>query len=138
MKSKSFIFLIALIFMMVFSISAVCADNMQSTDAGQVSGDVDVATVNPWATSGNLTYDIPADAKDIKSADVYVNVYGGSAKNTHGANANVSLKTVNGENQLASEELWIEDGKNKPEKITFGRIIKLTGINRIPLKRLRG
>lgn len=110
MKSKSFIFLIALIFMMVFSISAVCADDMQSTDAGQVSGDVDVATVNPWATSGNLTYDIPADAKDIKSADVYVNVYGGSAKNTHGANANVSLKTVNGENQLASEELWIEDG----------------------------
>ena len=96
--------------MMVFSISAVCADDMQSTDAGQVSGDVDVATVNPWATSGNLTYDIPADAKDIKSADVYVNVYGGSAKNTHGANANVSLKTVNGENQLASEELWIEDG----------------------------
>ncbi len=110
MKSKSFIFIIALIFMMVFSISAVCADDMQSTDAGQVSGDVDVATVNPWATSGNLTYDIPADAKDIKSADVYVNVYGGSAKNTHGANANVSLKTVNGENQLASEELWIEDG----------------------------
>ena len=35
-------------------------------------------------------------------------------------------------------ELWVEDGKNKPEKITFGRIIKLTGINRIPLKRLRG
>lgn len=96
--------------MMVFSISAVCADDMQSTDAGQVSGDVDVATVNPWATSGNLTYDIPADAKDIKNTDVYVNVYGGSAKNTHGANANVSLKTVNGENQLTSEELWIEDG----------------------------
>ena len=95
--------------MMVFSLSAVSADDLQTTDSGQVSGDVDVATVNPWATSGELTYDIPADA-DIKSADVYVNVYGGSAKNTHGANANVSLKTVNGENQIASEELWIEDG----------------------------
>ena len=35
-------------------------------------------------------------------------------------------------------ELWVEDGKNNPEKITFGRIIKLTGINRIPLRRLRG
>lgn len=110
MKSKSFIFLFVLIFMMVFSLSAVCADGLQTTDSGEVSGDVDVATANPWATSGNLTYDIPSDAKDIKSADVYVNVYGGSAKNTHGANANVTLKTVNGENQIASEELWIEDG----------------------------
>nr|WP_295161912.1 DUF3344 domain-containing protein [uncultured Methanobrevibacter sp.] len=96
--------------MMVFSLSAVCADDLQTTDSGQVSGDVDVVTVNPWTTSGELAYDIPADAKDIKSADVYVNVYGGSAKNTHGANANVSLKTENGENQIASEELWIEYG----------------------------
>lgn len=119
MKSKSFIFLFVLIFMMVFSLSAVCADDMQTTGSGEVSGDVDVATVNPWSTSGNLTYDIPADAKDIKSADVYVNVYAGSAKNTHGANANVSLKTVNGENQIASEELWIEDGT------TDGTIYKL-------------
>lgn len=33
-------------------------------------------------------------------------------------------------------ELWVEDGENTPEKITFGKIIKLTGINRIPLRRL--
>lgn len=33
-------------------------------------------------------------------------------------------------------ELWIEDGKSDPKKITFGRIIKLAGLNRIPLKRL--
>ncbi|WP_407394160.1 DUF3344 domain-containing protein [Methanobrevibacter sp.] len=96
--------------MIVFSLSAVSADDLQTTDSGEVSGDVDLATVNPWDTTGELTYDIPSEAKDIKSADVYVNVYGGSAKNTHGANANVSLKTVNGENQIASEELWIEDG----------------------------
>jgi len=31
-------------------------------------------------------------------------------------------------------ELWVEDGKNEPQKITFGKIIKLTGLNRIPLK----
>ena len=95
--------------MVVFSLSAVSADDFQSTDSGQVSGDVDVVSVNPGTTSGELTYAIPSDA-NIQKADVYVNVYSGSAKNTHGANANVSLKTDNGENQIASEKLWIEDG----------------------------
>lgn len=33
-------------------------------------------------------------------------------------------------------ELWIEDGKSKPEKLTFGRILRLTGVNRIPLRRI--
>ena len=77
--------------------------------SGTVSGDVDVTTENPWTTSGELSYDIPADAKTIKSADVYVNVYSGSAKNTHGANANVSISTANG-NESYSESLWTEDG----------------------------
>lgn len=31
-------------------------------------------------------------------------------------------------------ELWVEDGKTEPQKITFGKMIKLTGLNRIPLK----
>lgn len=31
-------------------------------------------------------------------------------------------------------ELWVEDGKSMPQKITFGKMIKLTGLNRIPLK----
>ncbi len=35
-------------------------------------------------------------------------------------------------------ELWVEDGKKDPEKITFGKMIKLTGINRIPLTKVRG
>lgn len=30
-------------------------------------------------------------------------------------------------------ELWVEDGKDVPQKITFGKVIKLTGLNRIPL-----
>ena len=34
-------------------------------------------------------------------------------------------------------ELWVEDGKSEPQKITFGKILKLTGINKIPLKRIR-
>ena len=31
-------------------------------------------------------------------------------------------------------ELWVEDGKCEPQKLTFGKIIKLTRLNRIPLK----
>lgn len=34
-------------------------------------------------------------------------------------------------------ELWVEDGKNDPQKITFGKIVKLTGLNRIPLKGMK-
>ena len=94
--------------MLVLSVSAVSADNL--TGSGEVSGDVDVATANPFTTSGQLNYDIPAEASDIKFADLYVNVYSGSAQNTYGANLNVSLNTANGENQVGNEVLWIEDG----------------------------
>jgi hypothetical protein len=31
-------------------------------------------------------------------------------------------------------ELWVEDGKNQPQKITFGKMLKLTGINKIPMR----
>lgn len=34
-------------------------------------------------------------------------------------------------------ELWIENGKTEPEKLTFGKILRLTGVNRIPLRRIR-
>lgn len=33
-------------------------------------------------------------------------------------------------------ELWVEDGKSVPQKITFGKILKLTGVNTIPLKEI--
>ena len=33
-------------------------------------------------------------------------------------------------------ELWVEDGVKAPEKITFGKMLKLTGINKIPLKQV--
>lgn len=110
MKNKSFIFLSALVFIIVLSLGAVSADDLQLTDSGQVSGDVDVASANPFTTKGELNYDIPAEAKEIKSADVYVNIYSGSATGNYGLNANITLKTKNGENQLASEELWIDEG----------------------------
>lgn len=34
-------------------------------------------------------------------------------------------------------ELWVEDGKTVPQQITFGKMLKLTGINRIPLRKVR-
>jgi hypothetical protein len=34
-------------------------------------------------------------------------------------------------------ELWVEDGKSNPQKITFGKILKLTGVNKIPLRSIR-
>ena len=89
--------------------SDVSLGDSQTTISGSVSGGVDVATKNPGTSSGELSYDIPADAKTIKSADVYVNVYSGSAQNTHGANANITIKTVN-ENKTYNEELWIQEG----------------------------
>jgi len=34
-------------------------------------------------------------------------------------------------------ELWVEDGKSRPHKLTFGKILKLTGVNKIPLRKVR-
>ena len=135
MKSKSIIILFLLVFMIVISVGSVSADDLQAVesgdgsdslgatdsgnvlgtdlvtiDSGEVSGDVDVVSVNPWNTNGQLQYNISSNAKEIKSAQVYVNVYSGSAQNTYGCYANVSLKTANGENQIASEYLWNEEG----------------------------
>lgn len=87
----------------------VVLEEVGSVTSGTASGGVDVVTENPWNTSGELSYDIPSDAKTIKSADVYVNVYSGSAKNTHGADANITITTANGENKY-SASLWIEEG----------------------------
>ena len=112
------------IFMIVLSIGAASAvdadDAIASSDddvaledsgpiSGSVSGGVDVVTENPWNTAGELSYDIPSDAKTIKSADVYVNVYSGSAANTYGANANITITTANGETKY-NETLWKNEG----------------------------
>ena len=111
--------------MIVLSIGAVSAqdadDAVASTNddtvledsepaSGTVSGGVDVVTENPGKTSGELTYDIPADAKTIKSADVYVNVYSGSANTDRGANANITITTENGEPVKYFEELKCDQG----------------------------
>lgn len=115
MRNKKLLFISILLFMVVLSIGAISAQDVDDalasngTDTASVSGGVDVVTENPWATSGQLSYEIPSDAKTIKSADVYVNVYAGSAQNTYGANANITIATKNNETKYA-ESLWIEDG----------------------------
>ncbi len=34
-------------------------------------------------------------------------------------------------------ELWVEDGNSDPQKITFGKMLKLTGVNKILLRRIK-
>ena len=34
-------------------------------------------------------------------------------------------------------ELWIDNGNSDPEKLTIGKILRLTGVNRIPLRRIK-
>ena len=115
MKNK-FLVISIFIFIIVLSVGAVSAsdtDNTVLSDSedvsGTVSGDVDVVTVNPGATHGELKYNVPSEAKTVKSADVYVNVYSGSAQNTYGANANISIITKNSQKNY-TESLWIEQG----------------------------
>ncbi|WP_394189392.1 sacsin N-terminal ATP-binding-like domain-containing protein [Paenisporosarcina quisquiliarum] len=33
-------------------------------------------------------------------------------------------------------ELWVDNGDSSPQKITFGKILKITGINKIPLRKI--
>ena len=121
MRNKRILFISVLLFMIVLSIGAISAQDTadaaivsNGTDFGlddseSVSGSVELTAENPWNTTGELSYDIPADAKSIKSADVYVNVYSGSAKAEYGANANITISTDN-KNTTYFESLWIDEG----------------------------
>ena len=113
------LFMAILLFMMVLSIGAISAQDVDDaivssgndtvlTESNSVSGGVDFVTENPWNTTGELSYDIPSDAKTIKSADVYVNVYGGSATNDWGAIANITVTTDY--DVTFTENLWIPEG----------------------------
>ena len=120
MRIKKILFISVLFFMVALSIGAISAQDADGAVASgsnsvalgesqSVSGGVDVVTENPWNTNGELSYDIPSDAKSIRSADVYVNVYSGSAANNYGANANITINTANGDIRYF-ESLWSEEG----------------------------
>lgn len=89
--------------------SAIDENSLSSPEnmvQGSVSGDVKVITENPWNTTGELNYDIPHEAKDIKMANVYINVYCGSGSNLNYAlDLNTSITTVNGSRNLGYEIL---------------------------------
>ena len=120
MRNKKIVFISILLFMVVLSIGAISAEDVDDAiassgnepvlgDSNTVSGGVDVVTENPWNTSGELSYEIPSDATTIKSADVYVNVYSGSASNSYGANANITIATESNTTKYF-ESLWIGEG----------------------------
>lgn len=72
-------------------------EDSEATASGSVSGGVDVVTENPWSNTGEISYDIPADAKTIKSADVYVNVFSVKNDDSYGVIANTTITTDNGQ-----------------------------------------
>lgn len=84
-------------------------DSLSSSDNvvnGSVSGDVEVITENPWNTTGELNYDIPSEANDIKMANVYVNIYSGSGRDiSFVLDSNTTLTTCNGTYNLGYEVL---------------------------------
>lgn len=81
----------------------------ESTISGTVSGGVDVVTENPNEYTGELSYDIPKDAKTIKSADVYVNIYGVRTDDKYGANVNTTIKTTNGDTKYNESLCFVND-----------------------------
>ena len=111
--NRKILFISIFIFIIVLSIGAASAqdadDALASSDddvvlqdseptaSGEVSGGVDVVTENPWANTGEISYDIPEDAKTIKSADVYVNVFSVTTDDTYGINTNTTITTDNDE-----------------------------------------
>lgn len=88
------------------------APAMPEVDSGTVSGGVDLVYANPFTeTTGELTYQIPNDSKEITSATVVVNVYSGSGSPSYGLWSNVTLSTSNETNEtknLGYEELWFD------------------------------
>ena len=83
----------------ILSADVPISDNLPTVEEGVVSGGIDLTLVHPWATTdpvngnrGNITYDIPSTATDIKFAYVYVNIYSGSAATSYGSVADISIK----------------------------------------------
>ena len=168
MRNKKILFISIFILMIVLSIGAVSAEDAddaiastnddtvledsEATASGTVSGGVDVVTENPWGAQGQpnhgeLSYDIPDDAKTIKSADVYVNVFGTTATDTYATNVTTTIKTDNGDESyneilcIASEKsstvFPVNDHVTKSYldyMIHYNITSKLTGLNGTTLK----
>ena len=91
---------------------------LPSVETGVVSGDIEIASVNPFATGvtdGELVYEIPENVSNINSAYVVVNSYSGSGKATYGLTTNISLTTGNTTEVLEYANLtFVNDTANDP------------------------
>ena len=112
MKNKYKFILVGLILLsLIVSIGAASADDLDTIEEGDVSGGVDIAYSNPGVESGELSYDIPEDVKDVQYAGLFVDCYtAGSSNLVYGSEANVTV-TSNGESeQIANERLVSTQG----------------------------
>ena len=112
MKNKYKFILVSLILLsLIVSIGAAAADDLDTIADGEVSGGVDIAYSNPGEESGELSYDIPEDVKDVQYAGLFVDCYtAGSSNLVYGSEANVTV-TSNGESeQIANERLVSTQG----------------------------
>ena len=96
---NNLIFLTIFIFLIIISSGIVFAEDsvMPLVDSGEVSGGVEISSVNPFSsTNGELVYEIPENVSEIKSINVVVSSYSGSGAPTYGFTTNISLKTDGG------------------------------------------
>ncbi|WP_407414787.1 DUF3344 domain-containing protein [Methanobrevibacter sp.] len=109
---NNIIFLTIFIFLVIISSGIVFAEDsaMPLVDNGEVSGGVEISSVNPFtSTNGELVYEIPENVTEIKSVNVVVSSYSGSGAPTYGLTTNISLKTDDGINVLEYANLTYPD-----------------------------
>ena len=97
---NNFLFLTIFVFLIMISSGIVFAEDsaLPSVATGEVSGDIEIASENPFAagvTDGELAYEIPENVSEIKSAYAVVNSYSGSGKSEYGLTTNISLTVGN-------------------------------------------
>jgi len=121
MKFKNnLLFFTIFVFLIMISSGIVFAEDsaLPSVETGVVSGDIEIASVNPFATGvtdGELVYEIPENVSNINSAYVVVNSYSGSGKPTYGLTTNISLTAGSTTEVLEYANLtFVNDTANDP------------------------
>ena len=106
-----FIFVFLILLTLFVSLSSVSAEDLNTIQSGEVSGGVDVVGTSRDGGSGELSYDIPEDVKNVDYAGLFIHSYtAGSSNLVYGSECNVSI-TTNGESeQIANEQLVATEG----------------------------
>ena len=117
---NNFLFLTIFVFLIMISSGIVFAEDsaLPSVATGEVSGDIEIASENPFAagvTDGELAYEIPENVSEIKSAYAVVNSYSGSGNPKYGLTTNISLTAGNTTEVLEYVNLtFVNDTANDP------------------------